>query len=253
MFFTAADRSLLKIKSLPVVVLLVVICSLLPSLAAAEQFIVSTTENPFPVKDEAAAFMTRVYAELGRTLTLVEFPQQRSLMEADAGHVDAELFRAAGMAERYTNLIQVPGVIARSRIYAYVRRDCGFSPQSWSDLNGLVVGYTTGAKIVERKLKGARLVNVKGPQQLFEMVKNGRLDAAIYTATEKAIPIEVVAVDPPLLTVPVYHYLHRKNAHLLEPLQESIRRLAEQEEAEHLQTASLSAGQDFRQAAERRD
>ena len=61
------------------------------------------------------------------------------------------------------------------------------------------------------------------------MIKSGRIDVAIYAATKEKMPDEVIPVDTPLLEVPVYHYIHKKNRHLLAPLQESIRRLTERD------------------------
>lgn len=205
----------------------------------AAEYKVSTTEIAYPTKKKAIKFMTKVYAELGHHLTIQEYPQGRSLIESNAGHVDGELFRVAGINNEYKNLIRILGPISFSRILAYVNKSSNFSPEKWSDLKGLRVGYVSGAKIVEKKLEGTQSITVQRPEQLFYMLKNNRLDVAIYVATSAKIPDGVIPVDTPLLKVPVYHYIHAKNKRLVAPLQDSIRRLTAQGELERISSTPV--------------
>lgn len=200
------------------------------SVAQADDYKVSTTEVAYPTKNIASKFMARVYADLGHNLSIQEYPQGRALIEANAGNVDGELFRGAGISSEYKNLIQIPGPISFSHITAYVKKGSHHSPEKWTDLVGLRVGYVIGAKIVEVKLRGIQSIAVQRPEQLFYMLENDRLDVAIYVVTRAEIPEGIVPVDTPLLIVPVYHYIHVKNKHLVVPLQDSIRRLTEQGE-----------------------
>lgn len=200
----------------------------------AADYKVSTTEVAYPGKNIAIKFMTRVYAKLGHNLTIQEYPGGRALIESNAGHVDGELFRVAGINSEYKNLIQIPGPVSYSRIIAYVKKGSDLSPVKWSDLKGLRVGYVSGAKIVEIKLQGIQSTAVQSPEQLFYMLEKNRLDVAIYVVTSAKTPEGVVPVDPPLLEVPVYHYIHVKNKQLVAPLQDTIRRLTEQGELERI-------------------
>jgi len=204
-----------------------VICLAQTNALHAAEYQIATTQNPFHVKDTAIKVMTRAYNSLGHSLTIHEYPQGRSLLVSNSGHVDAELFRAAGVSEEHKNLIQISEPIACAQILAYIRKDSGLAPTKWRDLKHLIVGYTNGAKIVEQNLRGNYTLTVKHPEQLFEMLKNGRIDVAIYSATNEPIPGDVVAIGTPLLEIPVYHYIHQKNKNLIEPLEQSIRRLTE--------------------------
>lgn len=209
-----------------VLLMVITLCVVQPGLVRAADYRVSTTDISYPVKVNAIKFMTRVYNELGHTMTVLEYPG-RALIESNAGLVDAELFRVAGIDNKYKNLIQVPGAISFSRIFAYVRKDSNLSPKNWTDLKGLRVGYVIGAKVVETKLQGIRSVGVQRPEQLFDMLKLGRLDVAVYTATTENIHEDIIPINTPLLKVPVYHYIHIKNRDLLVPLRDSIRLLNE--------------------------
>lgn len=193
----------------------------------AADYKVSTTEIAYPAKDVAIKFMTRVYEELGHRMVIQEYPQGRALIESNAGHADGELFRVAGINSEYKNLIQIPGPISFSQIYAYVSKASNLTPAKWSDLKDLRVGYVVGAKIVETKLQGIQSIAVQRPEQLFLMLENNRLDVAINAATSAKVPEGVTLVNPPLLKTPVYHYLHVKNKQLVVPLQASIQRLTE--------------------------
>ncbi|MBL7004300.1 MAG: hypothetical protein ISR69_09770 [Gammaproteobacteria bacterium] len=221
------ERLKLKEQCSHIVLMIIALCVVQPGLVRADDYRVSTTEIPYPVKYNAIKFMTKVYNELGHTLTILEYPQGRALIESNAGLVDAELFRVEGIDKQYKNLIQVPGAISFSRILAYVKKDSHLTPKNWTDLKGLRVGYVIGAKIVERKLKGIRSVGVHRPEQLFDMLKRGRLDVAVYTATTAKIHDDIIPINTPLLKVPVYHYIHKKNKHLLILLRDSIQQLNE--------------------------
>ena len=214
-------------------------CAGLPAFVNAAEYKVSTTEVAYPIKDVAIKLMTRAYAKLGHNLTILEYPQGRALIESNAGRVDGELFRMAGINQEYKNLIQIPAPISFSQILAYVSEDSNLSPAKWSGLKGLRVGYVNGAKIVEIKLQGIPSIAVQNPEQLFYMLKNDRLDVAIYVATSAKLPDGVIALSTPLLKVPVYHYIHVKNKRLAAPLQDSIQRLTEQAELEGFNSSPI--------------
>ena len=215
------------------------VCVGQPTFLKAADYKVSTTEIAYPTKQIAIEFMTKVYAELGHQLTIEEYPQGRALIESNAGHVDGELFRVAGINNEYKNLIQIPDPISFSRIFAYVNKDSNLSPNNWADLKGLRVGYVMGVKVVEAKLKGTMAVTVNRPEQLFYMLKNNRLDVAIYVATRAKILEGVIPIETPLLKVPVYHYIHNKNKQLVAPLQGVIQRLTEQGELARIMSSSM--------------
>jgi len=159
----------------------------------------------------------------GLDLTVVPLPIERALINANAGIEDGDLFRAAGFEKDYPNLVQVPQPLMDQDFVAFALRP-DIEVRGWADLTRYSVGFITGQKIIERHLKDVKnLTATRDHDQLPALLVNGRADVVIdnrWVGVLVARRTKVAArvLEPPLLRVPMYMYLHRRHEALVAPL-----------------------------------
>lgn len=205
------------------------IASLAAPIAGAETITVSTNNTP---QDRKAleALSREAFRRIGHEFRLVSLPSERSLHAADAGEVDGEGLRIAGLAEKYPNLIQVPERYIGISFVAFatdptIRLDAG-----WDSLKPYRIAFITGWKMFEANAAGAQVVNkVEQPEQMFRMLEGGRIDLALYTLADGVMLARgmglasVRPVRPALKDVDMYLYLNRKHAVLAPQLAAALR------------------------------
>lgn len=160
------------------------------------------------------------FRRAGYGLRVVPLPIERALVNANAGIEDGDLFRAAGFEKDYPNLLQVPQPLIDQDFVALTLR-ADVEVRSWSDLARYSIAHITGQKIIERQLQGAaNVTTVRDGELLLELLVNGRVDiivhnrwVALWLARRAGRTVRVL--EPPLLRVPMYMYLHRKHEALV--------------------------------------
>ncbi len=182
---------------------------------AREPF-VSSREGPGFVEETVREALRRI----GHELTVLPLPVERALVNANAGIEDGDLFRAPGFEADYPNLIQVPQPLINNDFVAFALRP-EIEVRNWVDLDRYSVAYITGYKIFERKLKdGRNVTTVRDNGLLLALLANGRADVVLnsrwvglWAARRAGLAVRVL--EPPLIRVPMYAYLHRRHETLV--------------------------------------
>lgn len=199
----------------------------------AQQLVFSTFEGHRIGTETILQVMTEAYGRIGITIEIRRYPGERALHYANEGKVDGELFRKKeGIVEAFPNLVKVPVCIHRGAFVGFARDDT-FSLHGWSSLRSRSVGYKRGVKAVEMNLvPGTHAEPVASMEQAFRKLSLGRTDIVIDVrpdglATIKKLGLKGLRVlEPPLLTVESFHYLHVKNSDLVAPLAEALKQMA---------------------------
>lgn len=184
---------------------------------------VSVAGRPGFAEEVARAALAR----LGYTLTVVPLPVERALVNANAGIEDGDLMRVAGFEKDYPNLVQVPEPLLHQEFAAFARRP-DIEVRGWADLARYSVAHLTGMKVVERELEGRRdVTTVRDIDLLFGLLASGRVEVIVHNravtllAAQRA-GLSLRVLEPPLLRVPMYVYLHRRHAELAPALAAAI-------------------------------
>lgn len=192
-------------------------------------FTVSTNNTPL---DRRALQLlgTEVFRRVGLDLQLKSLPSERSLFAADAGEVDGEGLRIAGIEARYPNLVRVPERFIGISFVAFARDDSIQLEKGWDSLSPHRLAFINGWKMFEAKTGQARVVHkVEQAEQMFRMLAQGRIDLALYTLADgnalvRSLGLEGVrAVRPPLADVDMFLYLHRRHEALAPRLAQALR------------------------------
>jgi polar amino acid transport system substrate-binding protein len=212
------------------------------SLLAAFVFPVSVTAQttlrigknampPLSMEDDNG-FLDRMLLEafrrINRHIEFVILPSERSLSEANVGLLDGDHGRVAGLEKIYPNLLRVPEANMEWEFVAFAVKP-GIVLNGWESLRSYHVGYIVGWKILEENVKAASLTKVTTPQQLFSLLKHGRVDLVIFERNGGGFQSReqnitgAYAIEPPLTRQKMFLYLNKKHADIVPALAEAIR------------------------------
>lgn len=193
----------------------------------------------------AEAVLREAYRRVGIELAIKEFPAERALNEANRGILDGELSRMAGIEARYPDLVRIPVAINRIEGMVYTNR-ADFRVDGWDSLRPYLIGVRIGIKFAEDGTHGMRVQRVPTNEQLFSKLELGRTDIVVSTRTEGEAMIRrlktrhVRALEPPLLTIDLFHYLHRKNQDLVPRLTDTLRQMEREGRIRAIQQDALA-------------
>lgn len=174
--------------------------------------------------------LDEAYARSGRSFALELYPPARSVRRANAGTVDGELFRLAGLEADFPNLVRVPVPVDRIEAVAFTDGK-PFKVRGWESLKPYRVGIRRGIRFAEQgvaSVDGLSVQAVASVDQLFGLLEHGRVDVIVLSRLSGLSALAerprsvVTPLEPPLQTYPVYHYLHRRNEALVPALTEAL-------------------------------
>ena len=183
-----------------------------------------------PGQEMSALILKEAYASIGIEVEVIRYPGLRSLKTANEGGVDGELSRVKAFERDYPNLILVPVPVNQLQGTAFSKNG-GLELRGWESLRGYTIGITRGMKFAERGTDGMAIVRANSHEQLFQLLDKGRVDVAINpfvngVAIIKKLKLEGIhSLEPPLVRVDLYHFLHKRHAALVPKITDSIRKL----------------------------
>lgn len=173
--------------------------------------------------------LTMAYGELGLSVSFERFPLNRSLEVVNTGELDGETGRVKGLEEKYPNLRRVPVPIDSLDAVALATR-AGIVVDGWESLSGYRVGYIVGGQLVEKMTRGwERITVVRDMPQGLRLLIEGGLDVLIDERRHAVREIaffgldSVVILEPAIVEIPLYHYVHKSHAHLIPQLTEVLK------------------------------
>jgi polar amino acid transport system substrate-binding protein len=201
---------------------------------------VSTLIGDDPAAVISELILREAYRRLGRKLVVHQLPGERSLVYANEGKVDGELYRKLGMDRDYPNLLIVPVPLLTFELVIF-SRGTSFVVNGWESLRPYSMGFVRGNKIAQENTKGMKTEQVPTMQQAFEKLAMGRTELVLgHRASGMAVvrsqKLEGVTVlEPPLSSFPVYHYLNKKHEALVPELTRVLKQMQADRTIERLQ------------------
>ncbi|WP_432454690.1 substrate-binding periplasmic protein [Agarivorans sp. QJM3NY_29] len=199
--------------------------------AHAQQVVISTFLGENATKIVAEKVMMEAYRRIGITMVLRPLPGDRALRSANDGNVDGELFRKAGIEHLYPNLLRLPVPISVTDFVA-ITKDKRFLVDGWKSLLPYRVGYLRGIKLIEVNLvEGTISEAVKTYRQAFGKLESGRSDVVVTSRATGLMTLKelgltgLVILEPTLVSIQSFHYLHVKNKHLVAPLTAALQQM----------------------------
>lgn len=181
------------------------------------------------------------YAKLGIEVIAKAFPARRSLTEADRGNTDGEVSRIAAIEDQHPNLIRVTVPIDYFTVVA-ITHNLDISIDRIEDLAPYRVGIRTGIRFAEKATAHLPdVVRLAEWDTLFDLLAMGRLDVVIATPLTWQLQTQREGMDnlhilqPPLDTINLYHYLHKRHADLVPVVARTLQNMQSSGELKKLQ------------------
>lgn len=183
--------------------------------------------------DRVEMALRACYGKFHIRLEFQETPNERALIESNAGRVDGEASRKGGLTASYPNLRQVDVPLYINIVSAYVYGATKTAPASWAELSRMErVGIIIGGKAIEDATAGwNNIVRLSSFESAFQMLKRGRLDAFVGRRADSLQALAQAQLrigDFPQQTVmsfPLFHYLHSKHEALVPNVTQELRRM----------------------------
>jgi len=190
-----------------------------------------TNREPLSTKNKDGFLdlvLTEAFRRIGFQFNSVQLPPERGLLSANAGIVDGEVNRIAGLDKAYKNLLRVPEKLRDSDFCALSKNSEIINTPV--ELKNHVVGHIKGWKIYEKMMSGSnKVITANNPQQLFRLLKINRIDVALYACVEglemaKQLGLKNIHLLKPAFTqIPLYVYLNKRHIDLVPKLDKALR------------------------------
>lgn len=203
------------------------------NIVAAPDLVLNTGHNPPLANDLQTGFHDlithEVYKRLGMEVEIYRLPSARSGRNADMGIDDGNGPRIDGYQKYFPNLLLVPEKVIDFDFVGFTTNP-DINPKNWDGLEDLNVGIVTGWKILEVNIKKYQsLVKVRNTQQLFKLLKLGRVDIVLierwqglYAAKQLDIK-QLHVIEPPFAQKAMYFHLHKKHQSLVDKVAGALR------------------------------
>ncbi len=202
----------------------IMVCSAEPVSGRGPLVIASLKGDPFG--GEVKYVLRRAYARLNMDVRFEDMPLARSLMESSSGFVDGELCRMEGLEKQYPTLVCVPVPVHRVEMLA-VSVKGGIRISDWDSLKGMRVARRNVLVVMRNLPASVEQVVIERYEHGASMLEEGRVDVLVAPRSlvrslawlERGFQVH----EPPLVSIPLFHYLHRKHEALVPVLGRVLR------------------------------
>lgn len=197
----------------------------------AQEKLVFTT---FPSPGISLVFervLQKAYQRIGIKVEFRELPGERAIQIANEGKADGEAGRTDIITKRYTNLVKIPVPIFLAKIVVFSKNVELPVDMGWESLKPYRIGTLIGYMYIESNLQGMRYWSLPTYEQIFKMLDAGRLDIAVLSKLDGLGVINnldikgVKTLEPPLVTIPTYHFLHERHEKLVPQITASLQQM----------------------------
>lgn len=200
---------------------------------AQEKLTFSTFDEPTPFTITAERILREAYTRLGIEIDIQHYPGERALYTANQGVVDGELVRVTNLHTTYPNLLMVPTSFMEIEIMAFTKQ-LSFPVEGWESLRPYTIAFLRGFKLAEAQTEEMRVYETANDELTFQLLEAERVQVALGTRLGGVFFIkrmkldEIAPLEPPLATIPMYHYLHNKHERLVPQIDEVLQQLIQE-------------------------
>jgi len=175
----------------------------------------------------AQVILKEAYRRIGHPIT--------SLNSQNLGlkNQDGILIAPAGRYKK-SDYIRIPIAIVKLKVFAYVHKDHGNTRYEFG-LLGNRIAIVQGMPIIQNNMMGMIALQKVSVNMSFQSVIRNQVDLALlpeFSALKRAskhLRKYIVALQPAVYEVPMYHYINRKNEHLVGSLIKSLKSMQKQQ------------------------
>lgn len=189
--------------------------------------------------------MAAAHDRVGIEMTISSFPAKRALKSSNSGLTDGEICRIAGLESKFPNLVRIdPSYISMTA--SAFSTNHSIKVEDWHSLSNYQIGIHRGHLYAENATRGMHVTTLNSDKHIIQMLLRGRVDvgvladwAALKAIKEIGVGDEIKKLKAPLIDIPLYLYLHKKNKNYASVLGESIQEVIDDGTAKRIIEAEL--------------
>lgn len=216
---------------------------LLPFILEARVYTFSGGENN-TVMLIASKVLQKAYERAGIETKPLFLTLEESLQRSNSGRTDGELARIKNITRLYPNLRQVPVEIVAVEAIAF-SKNSDLDIKKWSDLQGHKLTIVKGTKFIERGTKDIPKQTARTFEEAFRSLHKDETEIVVvpklaglslsYANKYK----DIRPVSSALQRLPLYHFVHKKNSHLIPIITPILQDMKESGEIEYIRQSYL--------------
>ncbi len=207
-------------------------CLIVPGYA--QETLTFSAVKGHPLNQLGEQIVNEAYSQLSLQVKIKEYPLARSTILSNDGVTDGELGAAAsGTRNKFPNLIQIPVPLVYVEGVAFTI-NTEFVVDGWESLRPYKIGIVRGTKFAEPFIKDMKVVKVGTNRAMFEILELDRVDIVVAELLVGLVALRsldvpgVKVLEPPIVRIPLYHYVHKKHKALIPRIHEVIKKMGDQ-------------------------
>jgi len=218
------------------------LCS--PLVLNAESYTFSGGKNNL-VHHIASEVLVKAYKKADILVTPLFLTLQESLQRSNAGDTDGELARISGITRFSPNLNIVPVSIISVDAVAF-SKNTSLSIKSWNDLQGHKLTIVKGVKFIEAETREFKRNLVTTHEEALELLFSNQTEIIVIPRLASLNIIykkkyhEIKPVSNSLKTLKLYHFVHKKNLHLIPIITPILNAMKNSGEIDYIRKSELT-------------
>ncbi len=198
-----------------------------------------------PLSSMSLAVLKAAYEKLGYTIETAKGPAARILADSNAGLSDGEVHRIAAISSQYPNLIRIDVPI---NTVEGMLISCGktYDLKNIKDLEKYRVAVRIGNIYATNLTKDLpNVTRTTSADKLLQLLLEGRVDLLLsdrpWAISQKGLPgNECLRIqEPPLVTIPLYHYIHKRHRALVPAITRVLKKMQNSGESETIRRQAI--------------
>ena len=218
-------------------ILFTLVSGLLFCTSSQAQLVFAASLDQGPSAVMAQRILLEAYKQLGITLKFEALPNPRIAGGIDAGSIDGVDFRIADTRLGDLQKIGIPIAYEELVVFSTAKR---FKVAGYHSLQDYSIGYLSGAKVFEDRLKGMRIDAAPNLESLFNKLDAGRTDIAVdarasYCKAKKLGLNKVIILEPSLEKILAYHWLSKRHENLMPKVEAVLKKMKQDDVIKKIQ------------------
>ena len=177
----------------------------------------------------AQVILKEAYRRIGQPIKT--FPNQVSTQKI---HLIDGILIAPANAYKKEDYIRIPIAIVKLKVFAYAHKNNGHTRYEFG-LLGNRIAIVQGMPMIRHNMMGMIALQKNSVNTSFQSILRNQIDLALlpeFSALKrgsKKLRAHIVALQPAVYEVPMYHYVNKKHQHLVVSLINSLKKMQKQQ------------------------
>jgi len=189
-----------------------------------------TTLEGTPVQKISESVVREAYNRMGISISIKQLPGRRAIAMANAGTFDGEVSRIANIEKKFTSLIpiKIPINFIEGMVLS---KDNPIHIDNWESIKHYKIAIRRGVLFSKKGTEGMNVQVLNNWKSMLRALDTGRADVIIMPRTVALKTLNdgkspnVIINEPPIVILPLYHYLHKKRSSLIPQLESTLKKM----------------------------